>query len=182
MAEFKLDKKKLDDIQTKVQHAAKDLAIEAREKMTKEYVSILQQFYTEYEPEYYYRHKIDYSDSGIMDTGLGRTFEKYYKNSHDKIFSGGIWIDTHRHDGSGRDMYDDYRGTQEQVLNSFMLGYHGPVGFGDNFGINQNRINGTNYHGINKGLNKGYMDVYEHMFRYRHNLINELSKKLKVKL
>lgn len=182
MATFTLSKEYKEKIKKEAQDRAKSLATEARDLMAKEYISIIQQFYTEYEPEYYYRHKINYSDSGIMDTGLGRTFEKYYKESHSRYYSGGIWIDTVRHDGTNRNMFTDYSGTPEQVMNTFMLGFHGPVSHGSSESNPQYYINGTSYWGINLGLNHGYMDVYEHMVRYRYSLIQEFAKRLKISL
>lgn len=180
MAEFKMTKEYKDKIKKEAQERAKQLAIEARDLMAKEYISIIRQFYTEYEPEYYYRHKTNYSDSGIMDTGLGRTFEKYYKQSHDRYYSGGIWIDVMRHDGTNRNMFNDYSGTQEQVINTFIHGLHGPLWKGDP-GNNGSYID-NGYCGIYRGLNRGYLDVYEHMVRYRYSLIQDFAKRLSIKL
>lgn len=179
MAKLKLSEETIKEIENKANSKAKNLAIEAREKMTSEYLSIIKQFYSEYEPEYYYRHfNNDYSDSGLMNSGLGHTFQKYYKNKkkyNNTRFSGGIWI-------SANFMFTDYKGTPEQVLKTFMLGFHGPVDMGSSSGEGlKEPISGTPYFGIYKGLNKGYMDVYEHMVRFRYDLIQDFKKRLTIK-
>lgn len=96
------------------QEKCKKCAIEAREMLSKEYERIIGIFYSEYEPQYYKRH---------IKGGMYKTFTKHYKNSHGSVYSGGIIISSDK-------MYDDYRGTKENVLGSFLEGYHGPVTVG----------------------------------------------------
>ena len=78
-------------------------------------------------------------------------FEKYYKNSHGSVFIGGIEIST-------QNMYSDYHDSQEDVLNSFLEGYHGRPSLGI----------------------VSSMQPYKHMLRYKDWLIAEFSERLKV--
>jgi len=150
--EFKLSKKTKEELKKKAEQKAKELAIEARERMTEEYLRVIENFYSEYEPKYYDRHFNNrYDDYNLKQSGLGRTFEKYYKNSHNTSFSGGICIST-------ENMYDDYSASQIDVLNSFLNGYHGPA-----------------YLGIESSI-----QTYRHMVRWKDWLIAEFSDRLKV--
>ena len=150
---FRLSEETRKKLQKKAEEKAKELAIEARERMTEEYLFVISDFYREYEPKYYYRHFNNNHDmSSLKNSGLGRTFEKYYKNSHSSVFTGGISISTDN-------MYTDYRDSQEDVLNSFLAGYHGP-----------------SYMGIESS-----MQPYNHMLRYKDWLIAEFSERLTVK-
>lgn len=160
MAKFILDNDTKREIENKARQKAKDLAKEARELMTQEYLSLISNFYREYTPKYYYRHfNNDYSEQGILNSGMGHTFEKYYHNSHNRLYGGGIWIDAIRHDGTNRNMFDDYQGTQYQVLSSFLNGYHGVPTLGIN----------------------GKYEIYNHMVQYRKELIKDFSNRLKIK-
>ncbi len=88
-----------------------------QEQIENYYLAEVDAFYAEYTPSEYVRH--NYSD--IYDSGLGRTCKPILeeRRTGDKItFESGIEIDTSR-------MHRDYHGTPEQVLNSFMNGYHG---------------------------------------------------------
>lgn len=90
-----------------------NLAHKISDEMANEYQYVIDRFYSEYDPEYYVRH----SERG-MRPGLEKTYKKYYKNPHNSIYYGGIEISPDR-------MYDDYRDSKEDVLNSFLNGYHG---------------------------------------------------------
>lgn len=92
----------------------------ASELIQGEYEYVIMKFYREYKPErerdgrIYIRHH----ERGFKDHGLSRTFKRYYKNPHNTIYYGGIEICADK-------MYDDYSDSKEDVLNSFLDGYHG---------------------------------------------------------
>lgn len=89
------------------------LAHKISDEMAQEYQYVIDRFYSEYNPEYYKRH----SERG-MKPGLQKTFKKYYKNPHNTIYYGGIEI-------TSDNMYDDYHDSKDDVLGSFLNGYHG---------------------------------------------------------
>ena len=152
MGKFKLSEATRKELEEKAIKKAKELAIEARERMTEQYLNVISDFYSEYDPKYYWRHfNNNYDERSLKRSGLGRTFEKYYKDSHGSVFTGGISISTDN-------MYDDYEGSQWDVLGSFLEGYHGPA-----------------YMGIESS-----MQPYNHMLRYKDWLIAEFSERLKV--
>ena len=117
-----------------------DLAHQISDKMADEYQYVIDRFYSEYDPEHYVRH----ADRG-MKPGLLKTFRKYYKNPHNTIYYGGIEITS---DG----MYDDYRDSKDDVLASFLSGYHG------------REIAGI----------KSSLLPYKHMLNFRNKLIKDL--------
>lgn len=149
---FKLSESTRKLLKEKAEKKAKELAIEARERMTKEYLNVISDFYSEYEPKYYYRHFNNRFDDefSLKNSGLGHTFDKYYKNSHNTHFSGGISIST-------ENMYSDYSGSQLDVLSSFLEGYHGPA-----------------FMGIESSVHP-----YNHMLRYKDWLIAEFTDRFK---
>ena len=101
------------DMQMMSHAVSSELAHQISDKMVEEYQYVIDRFYSEYDPKYYVRH----ADKG-MTPGLQKTFKKYYKNPHNTIYYGGIEI-------SSDVMYDDYHGSKDMVLNSFLDGYHG---------------------------------------------------------
>lgn len=118
------------------------LAHKISDEMVEEYQYIIERFYSEYDPEYYVRH----SQRG-MAPGLNRTFKKYYKNPHNTIYYGGIEITSDK-------MYNDYRDSKEDVLNSFLNGYHGRPSA---------RVESS-------------LLPYRHMLKFREQLIGELGR------
>ena len=151
-AKFQLSATTKERIKQMARKKAKELAIEARERMTEEYLCVISNFYSEYDPQYYYRHFNNrYDEWSLLNSGLGHTFEKYYKNSHNSFYSGGISIST-------ENMFSDYTAPQIDVLNSFLNGYHGPA-----------------FMGIESSI-----DTYRHMLRFKELLIADFSDRLKV--
>lgn len=152
MGNFQLSDETKRKLKQRAVNKAKELAIEARERMSEEYLYVISDFYSEYEPKYYYRHfNNKYDNDSLLRSGLGKTFEKYYKNSHNTSFSGGISIST-------ENMYSDYSASQTDVLNSFLEGYHGPA-----------------FMGIESSL-----QPYRHMLRYKDWLVAEFADRLKL--
>ena len=117
------------------------LAHKIADEMAEEYQYVIDRFYSEYTPEHYRRH----SARG-MTPGLMKTFKKHYKNPHNTIYYGGIEINS-------EDMYKDYHDSNEEVLSSFLSGYHGRPSLGI----------------------ESSMLPYKHMLKFREHLINELG-------
>lgn len=118
------------------------LAHKISDDLAQEYQYVIDRFYGEYTPQYYRRHS-----SRGMKPGLNKTFKKYYKNPHNTIYYGGIEI-------SSEKMYTDYRDSKEDVLNSFLNGYHGRP---------------------SAGIESSLLP-YKHMLKFRDILINELER------
>lgn len=152
MGSFQLSNETKQKLKQRAVDQARELAIEARERMTQEYLNVIEVFYSEYDPKYYIRHFNNrYDERSLINSGLGRTFEKYYKNSHGNKFSGGISISTDN-------MYSDYSTPQINVLNSFLNGYHGVTSLGIESSV----------------------QPYKHMLRYKDWLVAEFSERLKI--
>lgn len=118
MSKLTINPKTIKKYQTQAENLLKGLAKETSENLENEYLDIIDNFYMEYDPEYYIRHKErgDYSERG-----MDRTYEKILeekRGTEKDSFIGGIRITT-------KNMYDGYRGTHEQVLRSFLSGFHG---------------------------------------------------------
>lgn len=120
MATVRITRDGKEKIERLASERAKSLAIEARDELTKRYLFLIKVFYYEYEPTYYVRHfNNNYSEDSLVKSGLGHTFNKYYHNSRNYKYSGGIQIST-------ANMFTDYKGRPEDVLRSFLNWYHGP--------------------------------------------------------
>ena len=117
MAKVKLKKEFIIEKHMQATQICKDCAKEARDKISEFYQEEIDKFYREYNPEYYIRHH----ERGYSPRGMEKTFEEALENtsSGDTVpFKGGINVNTDS-------MYTDYSGTPEQVLFSFLNGYHG---------------------------------------------------------
>lgn len=119
-----------------------NLAHKISDEMADEYQYIIERFYGEYKPEHYKRH----SARGLMP-GLNKTFKKYYKNPHNVIYYGGIEIDSEK-------MYNDYHDSKDEVLDSFLAGYHGRE---------------------SEDIRSSLLP-YQHMLNFRDDLINQLGR------
>lgn len=95
-----------------------NLAHKISDEMAQEYQYVIERFYGEYTPKYYKRH----SERGMV-AGMFKTFKKHYKNAHNTIYYGGIEI-------SSEKMYNDYHDSKDEVLGSFLDGYHGRASLG----------------------------------------------------
>lgn len=125
-----------DDVKMLSHALSSSLAHKISDEMAQEYEYVIERFYGEYNPKYYKRHP-----------GLNKTFKKYYKNPHNTIYYGGIEI-------TSDNMYNDYRDSKEDVLNSFLAGYHGRP---------------------SAGIESSILP-YKHMLKFREQLINELGR------
>lgn len=123
MGKFKFSKSDIEKMEKFASQKCEELAKEAADEMEKFYLEEVSKFYRERvfngksKPAYYKRHH----DRGFPEKGMERTYERIFKDNSKGgavRFTGGININTD-------DMYTDYHGTQEQVLYSFLAGYHG---------------------------------------------------------
>lgn len=85
-------------------------AIETREDLARTAYEAVEAFYNDYEPIEYNRHYYNFEK---------KSFKKYYKNNHDRTFTGGIIL-------SPDYMDDIYRGSTEFIFELVMEeGFHG---------------------------------------------------------
>lgn len=142
-------KKKLEKIG---QEKAKGLAIDARERLTKEYLRVVDLFYNETPTGYsdfpkYYRRV----------GGLTKSFQKYYRNSHGTIYQGGIQLSENGIDISGYPTKNyNMQQKRELAFEHFLDGYHG-------LDIPSN------------------IEPYKYMLKYRDKLIKEYKTRNGVK-
>lgn len=88
MARFHIDDKLRKNLEYFGQEKAKKLAQEARERLSDHYMSLIDWYYLDYVP------KLDKYDEPYYHRtfGLYKSFKKYYKNSHNSIYYGGVEI------------------------------------------------------------------------------------------
>ena len=77
-----LDKNFKKNLEFFAQEKAKELAKEARERITNHYHSLIDRYYEDYEPKVD-RHGVPYY---IRTFGLYNSYREYYKNSHNSIY------------------------------------------------------------------------------------------------
>ena len=95
------------DMQKLGNNIAKNIAIEAREAITNEYVYAVEEFYNSYTPQQYER-----------TWQLRKSYRPYYKNPHGTRFHGGVEICIDR-------MKDTHADSNEEVLGFALSGWHG---------------------------------------------------------
>lgn len=99
------------DIRKYANNVAKHIAMAVRDDMAKEYKYVVEQFYSEYRPRYYFRYD-----------ELWDTYEPYYHNSSPNFY-GGIILD-------GSKMSDELYQDSAGAYSSFLNGYHGHPSLG----------------------------------------------------
>lgn len=117
MAKAKINKQFIKEQHLRAIEICKECAKEAKDSISEFYQEEVDKFYQEYNPDYYVRHH----ERGFSRKGLDETFDEIFENTSSGNlvrFKGGININTNS-------MYTDYSGTPEQVLFSFLNGYHG---------------------------------------------------------
>ena len=87
MGSFRLDQNFINKIEKQCQEKAKNLAHEASEKLTNHYITLLDWYYTDYQPKL---NKYD-EPYYIRTFNLYKSAHTYYKNATDR-FSGGVRI------------------------------------------------------------------------------------------
>lgn len=95
------------DIQKFGNNVAKNIAIQAREEITKEYAFSVEAFYDSYDPQQYER-----------TWQLRKSYRPYYRNPHGTRYHGGVEICTDK-------MKDTHADSNEEVLSYALSGWHG---------------------------------------------------------
>lgn len=95
------------DIQKFGNNIAKNIAITAREEITKEYAIAVEEFYNAYTPLQYERK-----------WQLRKSYRPYYRNAHGTRYHGGVEICTDK-------MKDVHSDSNEIVLSYALSGWHG---------------------------------------------------------
>lgn len=95
------------DIQKYGNNIAKNIAIEAKEKLTSEYRYSVEEFYNSYTPEEYER-----------TWQLRKSYRPYYRNAHGTRYHGGVEICVDK-------MKDTHSEPNEIVLGFALSGWHG---------------------------------------------------------
>ncbi len=95
------------DIQNFGNNIAKNIAIIAREELTKEYALAVEEFYNAYTPIQYERK-----------WQLRKSYRPYYKNPHGTRYHGGVEITTDK-------MKDVHSDPNEVILGYALSGWHG---------------------------------------------------------
>lgn len=152
----------IDDLKTYSSNIAKFAAIEVRDTLAKTAYDAIEAFYADYEPEYYYRNYYNFRKN---------SYQKYYHNSHNKTFSGGIILTPENMDElyihetiSPFATHSTWGASAEQVFNTVMEGWHGLPSY---------KRNGVMYEGIRmKNGPSGYSGIYP--TDVIHNKYNEL--------
>lgn len=106
---FKIEipKELKNDIQKFGNNIAKNIAIEVREEITKEYAFAVEQFYNSYSPLQYDR-----------TWQLYKSYRPYYRNPHGTRYHGGVEICTDK-------MKDTHADSNEEILGFALSGWHG---------------------------------------------------------
>ena len=159
MAGFHLDKNFKKNLEFFAQEKAKELAKEARERITNHYHSLIDRYYEDYEPKVD-RHGVPYY---IRTFGLYNSYREYYKNSHNSIYYGGIEV-------SG-DKMRDYPGIRNQTITAQRLLYkyiYTPTQPSATW-------HGGDWHG-GYGVMASF-SLYNEIWNYRNNLIKEFQNR-----
>lgn len=104
----------ISDLTKYIQRIARNMAKAVSDDMINEYITVINRFYSSYEPTKYRRHV----ERG-QEPGLLRTYERFYKDPHGTMAYGGIKFST-------AEMYSDYKTGEVDTLESFLEGFHGP--------------------------------------------------------
>lgn len=161
MGTFRIDKEFKNKLEKKCQERAKILANETKEKLHEKYISLLDWYYLDYSPQ------LDkYNEPYYQRTfNLYKSAHKYYMNSHNSIFYGGVDISS-----VGMLDYPGKNGngiSADGLLNKFIYNSSGTWHGGD-------------WHG-------GYgtpasLNIYNEMHKYRDELYRNLENRCKIKI
>ena len=113
----------IDDLTEYSKNIAKFAAIDVREQLADAAADAIEAFYADYEPDFYYRNYYNFRK---------KSYKKFYHNSHDKVFSGGIILTPENMD----ELYlhqaktpfaehNPYGASAAQVFETVMQGWHG---------------------------------------------------------
>ena len=160
MARFHIDDKLRKNLEYFGQEKAKKLAQEARERLSEHYVSLIDWYYSDAKPgldkygEPYYHRTF----------GLYKSFKKYYKNSHNSIYYGGVEITA--------DKMNDYPSLNGEGFSAKSLM--------DKFIYNPSGTwHGGNWHG-GYGVMAGF-SIYNEMNDFYNKLLKEYQDRCSVR-
>ena len=164
MARFHIDSKLRKNLEYFGQEKAKKLAQEARDRLSDHYLSLIDWFYSDAQPgvdkygEPYYHRTF----------GLYKSFKKYYKNSHNSIYYGGVEITA--------DKMKDYPSlngegfSAQRLLDKFIYVPNQPSA----------TWHGGNWHG-GYGVMAGF-SVYNEMNDFHNKLLKEYQDRCSAKV
>lgn len=160
MASFRLDKDFKRKLEKKCQEKAKELAIEARDKLYERYVSLLDWYYLDYLP------KLDKYDEPYYTRtfNLYNSAHKYYSNSHSSTFYGGvnIFLDTPDYPSRNGDGF-----SSQGLLEKFIYNEKGTW-------------HGGNWHG-GYGSDASF-NIYKEMHKYRDKIYKDMKNRCTIKI
>ena len=159
MARFHIDDKLRKNLEYFGQEKAKKLAQEARERLSDHYMSLIDWYYLDYVP------KLDKYDEPYYHRtfGLYKSFKKYYKNSHNSIYYGGVEITA--------DKMNDYPSlngegfSAKSLMEKFI---YNPAG----------TWHGGDWHGGYGVLSN--FNAYNEMVNFYHNTVKDFRKKYEI--
>lgn len=160
MARFRINENLRKSLEKYGQEKAKELAQDAREKLSNHYMSLIDWYYVDYIPKlnkygepYYHR-----------TFGLYKSYKKYYKNSHNSTYYGGVEITA--------DKMKDYPSLNGEGFSAQALM--------DKFIYNPSGTwHGGDWHG-GYGIEAGF-SIYDEMDKYYNKLLKEYEQKCSVK-
>ena len=167
-------KKQIELIEKKAREKCENRAKEAADAMETFYKQEVSKFYDEYSPFYYVRHH----ERGKTERGLDLPMKKVIEEKSDgnlTVYTGGIVL-------SPYGMYKDYSGTREQVLYSFLAGYHGLPPFIRPYELNNGEIFHQGVHPITSSQynSLGTHPLKETRYFFENVLVPKLRKGMRV--
>ena len=162
MGTFKLNDSFKKKIKKKCQKKASNLAKEAREKLTNQYIVLLDLYYADYQPKMN-AYDVPYYERTF---NLYKSAHRYYENSHNSSFYGGVRIDASE--------MKDYPGSRNQEISAQRLL--------DKFIYTQTQPSAT-WHGGDWHGGYGNMNgfsIYNEIHKYRDELLKDFKKRCSV--
>lgn len=102
------------DLRKYANNVCRNAASEIADELTKEALSAMGAFYSDYTPKQYNRHYYNF---------MNRSFRRYYKNPHNRIYKGGVEYTP----GAMDNIYRGYS-PMEVYISVVEQGSHGPYG------------------------------------------------------
>lgn len=159
MGTFRLNDSFKKKIEKECQKKASNLAKEAREKLTNQYITLLDWYYADYQPKTNL-YDVPYYERTF---NLYKSAHRYYENSHNSSFYGGVRIDA-----SGMKDYPGARGqsiSAQGLLNTYIYNPSGTWHGGD-------------WHGGYGNVTS--FNIYNEIHKYRDELLKDFQKRCSV--
>ena len=163
MARFRINENLKKNLEKYGQEKAKELAQDAREKLSNHYMSLIDWYYVDYMPKlnkygepYYHR-----------TFGLYKSYKKYYKNSHNSTYYGGVEITADKMNDYPSLNGEDF--SAERLLDKY---------------IYTSTLPSATWHGGDWHGGYGVMakfSIYDEMNKYYNKLLKEYEQKCSVK-